>query len=77
VETVLGALIAMGLFTRWSLVVGSLVMVLLIFGTALHSDWATVGTQMIYSISYYLLLSYLDRNGLSLDTLLSRKGRKV
>lgn len=77
VETVLGALIAMGLLTRWSLIVGSLVMVLLIFGTALRGDWATVGVQMIYSISYYLLLCQLDRNRLSLDTRLSRTPREV
>ena len=77
VETVLGALMALGLFTRWSLILGSLVIVLLIFGTALRSDWATVGLQMIYSISYYFLLSHLGRNVLSLDTLLSRKGREA
>jgi thiosulfate dehydrogenase [quinone] large subunit len=77
VETALGALIAMGLFTRWSLIVGGLLMVLLIFGNALRSDWATVGVQMIYSISYYLLLSHLGRNGLSLDALLSGRSREA
>jgi thiosulfate dehydrogenase [quinone] large subunit len=74
VEAVLGALIAIGLFTRWALITGSIVMVLLILGTALRSDWATVGVQMIYSITYYILSSHLERNRLSLDSLLLRQG---
>jgi thiosulfate dehydrogenase (quinone) large subunit len=28
----------------------------LVFGTAMRSDWNTVGVQMIYAITYYLLL---------------------
>lgn len=73
-EATLGALMALGLFTKWSLIAGNLLMVLLILGTALRSDWTTLGVQMIYSIAYYLLLSHINRNRLSLDALLFRKG---
>jgi thiosulfate dehydrogenase [quinone] large subunit len=73
-EAVLGVLMALGVFTKWSLIAGNLLMVLLILGTALRSDWATVGVQMIYSMAYYLLLSNVRQNELSLDALLFREG---
>jgi hypothetical protein len=44
-------------------------MICLIFGTALQSDWTTVGVQMICSIGYYLLLFYRRYNVISLDSL--------
>ena len=67
-EFVLGCLIALGLFTRWALTVGGLLITALIFGTALRSDWTTVGIQMIYAITYYLLLLNRADNAFSLDT---------
>ena len=76
VETVLGVLVAIGLFTRWSLVAGGLLIAALILGTALQSDWPTVGVQMIYSISYFALLYRLDQNAMSLDALRTRIGRE-
>jgi thiosulfate dehydrogenase [quinone] large subunit len=72
-EAASGAFMALGLFTKWSLIAGNLLMVLLILGTALRSDWATVGVQMIYSMAYYLLLSNVRQNDLSLDALLFRE----
>lgn len=73
VELVLGILITVGLFTRATLMAGGLLITALIFGTALRSDWATVGIQMIYSITYYLLLVNRTENWFSLDTLLLSK----
>jgi thiosulfate dehydrogenase [quinone] large subunit len=67
---VLGTLITVGLFTRWALTLGGLLITALIFGTALRSDWATVGIQMIYSITYYLLLVNRTDNRFSVDALL-------
>jgi thiosulfate dehydrogenase [quinone] large subunit len=72
VEFTLGGLIAAGLFTLWALTLGSLLIVSLIFGTALRSDWPTIGIQMIYSITYYFLLLHRADNGFSLDTLFGR-----
>jgi hypothetical protein len=43
----------------------------LIFGTAMRSDWPTVG-QLIYSIRYFLLLFHRRYDVLSLDSLLRR-----
>jgi thiosulfate dehydrogenase [quinone] large subunit len=75
-ETVLGCLVAIGLFTRWSLVAGGLLIAILVFGTALQSDWQTVGVQMIYSMSYFALLYHLDQNAMSLDAFRTRIGRE-
>lgn len=69
-EFILGGLVTLGLFTRWALTLGGLLITALIFGTALRSDWTTVGIQMIYAITYYLLLLNRADNAFSLDALL-------
>jgi thiosulfate dehydrogenase (quinone) large subunit len=71
-EFILGILIVAGLFTRWALTLGGLLIAVLIFGTALRSDWPTVGIQMIYSITYYFLLLNRADNAFSLDALFHR-----
>jgi thiosulfate dehydrogenase [quinone] large subunit len=73
-EATLGILIFLGLLTRWALVAGGLLMAALVFGTALRSDWNTVGIQMIYAIIYYLLLTNLADDSLSVDRCLRRSG---
>jgi thiosulfate dehydrogenase [quinone] large subunit len=73
VEIVMGVLITLGLLTRWALTLGGLLITALVFGTALRSDWVTVGIQMIYAITYYLLLANLADDYFSLDTLLRRR----
>jgi thiosulfate dehydrogenase [quinone] large subunit len=68
-ELALGALTTLGLFTRWTLTLGGLLITALVFGTAIRSDWNTVGVQMIYAITYYLLLLNRSYNRFSLDAL--------
>ena len=72
-ELVLGVLTTLGLFTRWALLLGGLLIATLVFGTAMRSDWNTVGVQMIYAITYYLLLVNRSNNRFSLDGLLFAK----
>jgi thiosulfate dehydrogenase [quinone] large subunit len=74
-EFILGGLITLGLFTRWALTLGGLLITALVFGTALRNDWPTVGIQMIYAITYYILLANRADNGFSLDALF-RRGRE-
>lgn len=69
VEAALGVLTTLGLFTRWALTLGGLMITVLVFGTAMRSDWNTVGVQMIYAITYYLLLANRSQNRFSLDAL--------
>jgi thiosulfate dehydrogenase [quinone] large subunit len=69
-ELALGALTTLGLFTRWALTLGGLLITALVFGTAMRSDWNTVGVQMIYAITYYLLLVNRSANRFSVDAVL-------
>jgi thiosulfate dehydrogenase [quinone] large subunit len=68
-ELVLGVLTTIGLFTRWALTLGGLLIAALVFGTAMRSDWNTVGVQMIYAITYYLLLVNRASNRFAVDSL--------
>ena len=73
-ELSIGLLLAFGLRTQAALVVGSLLMAVLVCGTALRSDWTTIGLQLVYAVVFYLLLSRVEDNGYSLDRLLDRSG---
>jgi thiosulfate dehydrogenase [quinone] large subunit len=68
VEGLIGLLLLVGWLTRSALIAGSLLIIALIFGTALRSDWNTVGTQLIYAVIYYLLLARIGDNAYALDT---------
>jgi thiosulfate dehydrogenase [quinone] large subunit len=72
VEGLVGLLLVLGWRTRTALVAGGLFMVILVTGTALRSDWQALGTQMLYSALYYLLLCDIRHNGFSLDAWFSR-----
>jgi len=67
VETTLGLLLMLGLFTRFSLIAGALVMTALVIGTNLAQDWLVSGLQLIYCFLYYYLLVHLEENRMSLD----------
>lgn len=50
-------------------------MTALVLGTAFRSDWNALGTQMIYVIGYFLLLSNTRYNAFGLDTFLKRNSQ--
>jgi len=72
VETSLGLLLLLGLFTRFALIAGALVLTLLVIGTNLAQDWNVAGLQLIYAFLYYYLLIHRDRNTVSIDGIMSR-----
>jgi thiosulfate dehydrogenase [quinone] large subunit len=73
VEAILGLLLLLGIFTRFALIAGGLVMTVLVFGTNLAQDWNVAGLQLIYCfVYYYLLVHRRERNRLSLDGWLFR-----
>jgi thiosulfate dehydrogenase [quinone] large subunit len=73
VEGAVGLLLLLGLFTRFSLIAGALVMTILVFGTNLAQDWNVAGLQLIYCFLYYYLLAHRrDLNALSVDGWLRR-----
>ena len=70
VETTLGLLLVLGLFSRFTLIAGALVMTVLVVGTNLAQDWLVSGLQLIYCFLYYYLLIRLEQNRFSLDAIL-------
>lgn len=75
VETTLGLLLMLGLFSRFTLIAGALVMAVLVIGTNLAQDWLVSGLQLIYCFLYYYLLIHLGQNTMSLDAWMGIGGR--
>jgi thiosulfate dehydrogenase [quinone] large subunit len=72
VETLLGLLLVLGLWTRFALIAGALVLAMLVIGTNLAQDWNVAGLQLIYAFLYYYLLVHRDQNTVSIDGMMSR-----
>lgn len=68
-QTAIGLLLTLGLWTRFALVSGGLVMSALVFGTALRNDGPGLGILMLYAAIYYLLLAGRTYNRFSIDRL--------
>jgi len=67
IEVILGTLTTLGLFTRWALIGGSVMMLILVFGNDMRQDWGTVGNNMHYVLYYVLLIAALRYNSFALD----------
>lgn len=73
IEFGLGALLIIGLWTRWNLLAHIALMASLTFGMSLIQNWAVVGSQLVYALAFFILL-YLNRpNRFSVDGLLRRR----
>jgi thiosulfate dehydrogenase [quinone] large subunit len=72
VETILGLLLVLGLWTRFALIAGALVLTMLVIGTNLAQDWNVAGLQLIYAFLYCYLLVHRERNAVSIDGMMSR-----
>jgi thiosulfate dehydrogenase [quinone] large subunit len=72
-ETAIGLLLTIGLWTRGALVAGGLLVAALVFGTALRSDSETLSIQMLYAVIYYLLLAGRAYDYFALDTVCMKR----
>jgi len=72
-EAVIGTLLVLGLLCRPALVLGTLLMLLLIFGSTLIQQWDIVSVQMIDVAFYTGLLATVRYDRFSLDGLRQRK----
>ena len=72
-ETAFGLLLMIGLFTRFALIAGALVVTCLVIGTNLAQDWLVSGLQLIYVFLYYYMLAHRSENRYSLDAMLNIK----
>jgi len=73
IEFGLGALLMLGLWTRWNLIAQLALLASLTFGMSLLQNWSIVGSQIVYALAFFALL-YLNRpNRFSLDGLLDQR----
>lgn len=72
IEAILGLTLVLGIFTRVSLIAGALFMMALTIGVTANQQWDIAGQQLLYSITFFLLLFLLEHNLFSLDTALHR-----
>ena len=72
IETVIGVLLILGLFTRPALIIGGLMMTALTFGTMLIQNFNLAVLQLTYSIAFFLLLATRKWDQISLDALRGR-----
>jgi thiosulfate dehydrogenase [quinone] large subunit len=68
VEALVGACVLFGFQTKRALISGSVLMLVLTFGSTLRQDWPTVGIQLMYSLVYSLLLAGTPVNYYSIDS---------
>jgi thiosulfate dehydrogenase [quinone] large subunit len=68
IETLIGLLILIGLRTRAALVAAMIWLLVLDFGSALIQDWQVAGVQLLYALTFALLLFLRRYNALSFDT---------
>jgi thiosulfate dehydrogenase [quinone] large subunit len=74
-EGLLGVLLLLGFLSRWALTAEGLLVTVLLFGTALRSDWTVVSHQMIYILFVFILLTVEQYDYFSVDALLARRRR--
>jgi thiosulfate dehydrogenase [quinone] large subunit len=74
-EGLLGVLLLLGFLSRWALTAEGLLVTVLLFGTALRSDWTVVSHQMIYLLFVFILLAVEQYDYFSVDSLLARRRR--
>jgi thiosulfate dehydrogenase [quinone] large subunit len=67
-EAIFGALVLVGVASRFAMIGGALTLAALAFGTNLAQDWNIAGLQLIYAFIYYFLLANREQlNKLSID----------
>ncbi|MCC8409968.1 DoxX family protein [Mucilaginibacter sp. UR6-1] len=66
-ELLIGALLVIGLFTRYTLIAGVVVMLLLIFGSSMIEQWNNVFIQMMYGVYFALLYHFVNYNSYAAD----------
>jgi thiosulfate dehydrogenase [quinone] large subunit len=71
-ESILGLVLILGIFTRAALVCGAVFMMLLTIGVASNQQWDIASQQLIYSIVFFLLLYLIEHNALAVDNSLHR-----
>ncbi len=57
-EPAVGLLLVLGLWTRWALAAGALLIALLTLGTALRAEYPVLSEQLVYALVFFVLLLF-------------------
>ena len=71
-ELAIGFLLLIGLFTEPALISGAVLVLLLLFGTAMVENWEAIPSQLIHLIFFTVLLQFIASNSWSLDKIFNR-----
>ncbi|SEM42785.1 thiosulfate dehydrogenase [quinone] large subunit [Chitinophaga rupis] len=72
-EFIIGLLLLSGLFTKAAAVAGSIVMLILIFGTCMIENWEALPSQFIHIAFLAALLQFIQHNSWALDEMMRGK----
>src|SRR5207244_10752846 len=72
-ETISGALIVLGLFTRVGLTLSGILIIGLTFGLVILGQAPTVAHNLQYVLLNFVLLWFVDFNSISIDSLISKR----
>jgi thiosulfate dehydrogenase [quinone] large subunit len=67
VQVFLGTCIVLGIFTRWALLGGLCLFLIILFGHVVRQNWSGAHIVMHYAVYYWILLALLSHNRLALD----------
>jgi thiosulfate dehydrogenase [quinone] large subunit len=68
VELLIGILLLIGLFRKYTLILAAIYIIALIIGSCLIEKWDWVAIQMFYGLYFAILLSQIDSDPYSLDS---------
>ncbi|MNR32826.1 hypothetical protein D3C85_1504490 [compost metagenome] len=71
-ELVIGLLLLSGLFTKPALLLGSIVMLALLFGTVMIENWEAIPSQLLHLLFCAILLQFIESNTWALDSLFGK-----
>ena len=60
-EPAVGLLLVLGLWTRWALAAGALLIALLTLGTAMRGEYPVLSEQLVYALVFFVLLVFRAR----------------
>lgn len=71
-ELAIGFLLLIGLFTEPALISGAVLVLLLLFGTAMVENWEAIPSQLIHLVFFAVLLQFIASNSWSLDKIFNK-----
>lgn len=71
-EFVIGFLLLTGLFTKPALFLCGIVILALLFGTAMIENWEAIPSQLLHLLFCVILLQFIESNSWALDNLFGK-----